>query len=161
MTYASLTFSIQTITSDGQGNFVSSTFGEAGDPVTSATTASTDAAQVHTDTVAAVAAQPSTTTVAADVATLVADGASPTQAHVTALNTAWGTFLTAQTAYNTAVGTANTDAATAATAAASAVSALGSADVIILYNTSTVTKGNTFRAALRDIERRVHATFGN
>lgn len=32
------------------------------------------------------------TTVAADVATLVADGASPTQAHVTTLNTDWGTL---------------------------------------------------------------------
>jgi hypothetical protein len=161
MAYASLTYTVITKSADGQGNVVSAAFGEAGDPVTSATTASTDATQVHTDTVAAVAAQPSSTAVATDIATLVADGASPTQAHVNALNTAWGTFLTALTAYNTAVGTANTDAATAATAAASAVSALGSADVIILYNTTTVTRGNTFRAALRDIDRRIHVTFGN
>ena len=33
------------------------------------------------------------TDVAAKVATLVADGASPTQAHVTALNTSWGSLL--------------------------------------------------------------------
>lgn len=38
---------------------------------------------------------PSTVAVAADVATLVADGATPTQAHVTTLNTDWGTLLTA------------------------------------------------------------------
>lgn len=34
-----------------------------------------------------------TTTVAANVATLVADGASPTQGHVNTLNTNWGTLL--------------------------------------------------------------------
>lgn len=34
-----------------------------------------------------------TTTVAADVATLVADGATPTQAHVTTLNTDWAALL--------------------------------------------------------------------
>ncbi len=32
-------------------------------------------------------------TVAADIATLVADGASPTQAHVTTLNTDWAAFI--------------------------------------------------------------------
>lgn len=32
--------------------------------------------------------------VATDIATLVADGASPTQAHVTTLNTDWGTLKT-------------------------------------------------------------------
>lgn len=41
---------------------------------------------------------PDSTAVAAAVATLVADGATPTQAHVTALNTAWGTLLTNSTA---------------------------------------------------------------
>lgn len=35
------------------------------------------------------------TLVAADVAVLVADGATPTQAHVTTLNTNWGTLNTA------------------------------------------------------------------
>lgn len=35
-----------------------------------------------------------TTTVAANIATLVADGASPTQGHVNTLNTNWGTLLT-------------------------------------------------------------------
>lgn len=40
-------------------------------------------------------AVPSTVAVAADVATLVADGATPTQAHVTTLNTDWGTLNTA------------------------------------------------------------------
>lgn len=40
----------------------------------------------------------SVTTVAANVATLVADAAAPTQAHVTTLNTNWGTLSTAWTA---------------------------------------------------------------
>jgi len=39
---------------------------------------------------------PSTATVAADVATLVADGVTPTQGHVNTLNTDWGTYLTAE-----------------------------------------------------------------
>jgi hypothetical protein len=38
---------------------------------------------------------PASATVAADIAVLVADGASPTQAHVNTLNTDWGTYLTA------------------------------------------------------------------
>ena len=38
---------------------------------------------------------PVSTTVAANIATLVTDGASPTQAHVNTLNTNWGTYLTA------------------------------------------------------------------
>lgn len=42
---------------------------------------------------------PATATVAADIAVLVADGASPTQGHVNTLNTDWGTFLTSQTAF--------------------------------------------------------------
>lgn len=77
---------------------------------------------------------PATTTVAANVATLVADGASPTQGHVTTLNTNWGTFLTAYTAY---VG---------------GVAAL-TADVTLMFNPSTVTTMNQIRASLREFER--------
>jgi hypothetical protein len=44
---------------------------------------------------AAGGALPSTATVAANIATLVADGATPTQAHVNTLNTNWGLYLTA------------------------------------------------------------------
>lgn len=42
---------------------------------------------------------PVSTTVAANIATLVADGASPTQGHVNTLNTNWGTYLTAVNAF--------------------------------------------------------------
>lgn len=45
---------------------------------------------------------PATTTVAANIATLVADGASPTQAHVTTLNGNWTTYLAALSAAITA-----------------------------------------------------------
>lgn len=43
------------------------------------------------------------TAVAAAIATAVADGATPTQAHVTAINTAWTTALTNSTAQGDAV----------------------------------------------------------
>jgi hypothetical protein len=60
--------------------------------------ATMNAATVNgTPTVASVGgtqdASGNTATVAANVATLVADGASPTQAHVTTLNTNWGALL--------------------------------------------------------------------
>lgn len=87
--------------------------------------------------VAAVALQPATATVAADIATLVADGASPTQAHVNALNTAWGTFLTAFTAYVAAV--------TALDAG------LVDANVTLVVDTTAVTKVNQVKAALASL----------
>lgn len=77
---------------------------------------------------------PSTATVAADIATLVADGASPTQGHVTTLNTDWGTFLTAETAFR------------------GGVSAL-TANVTLLYDPSAITNMNQLRAALKEFER--------
>jgi len=79
---------------------------------------------------------PSTTTVAANVATLVADGASPTQAHVTTLNTNWGTFLTAYTAYTGGVGALTTNAA-------------------FFFDPAAVTTMNQARAILRAIEHRL------
>lgn len=53
----------------------------------------------HSFTVPAVA---DATAFEAALATLVADGASPTQAHVTAVNNAYTTLKTAKTAYDTA-----------------------------------------------------------
>lgn len=49
-----------------------------------------------------VATLPATTTVNTDVATLVADGATPTQAHVTTLDTDWTAYKAALTAYSAA-----------------------------------------------------------
>lgn len=60
--------------------------------------------------------------VATDVATLVADGASPTQAHVNTLNTDWTAFL-----------------------------ASASGDVVLSVNTTNVTTKNQLRAAISRI----------
>lgn len=69
-------------------------------------TAVTDVGTAVTDAATMVAAQ---TPAAAAMAVLVADGASPTQAHVNTMNTAYGTLATAVAAMNTDVGTLNTD----------------------------------------------------
>jgi hypothetical protein len=69
---------------------------------------------------------PATTTVAADVATLVADGASPTQAHVTTLNSDWGTLNTAVAAVSTAI----------------------SSDMSVVWDNAKITNLNQLRAAL-------------
>jgi hypothetical protein len=57
------------------------------------------------------------------MATLVADGASPTQAHVSASNSALAAFETALTAYNAAVATVDVDIAVAKQAAGAAANA--------------------------------------
>ncbi len=74
------------------------------------------------------------TDVAAAVAVLVADGASPTQGHVDTLNTAWGLLATAIAA-----------AATGATAA----------NVVLDIDTAVVTTKNGVKAAVREILRTV------
>ena len=81
-------------------------------------------------TSAGVAAGTLTTNVAAAVAVLVADGASPTQAHVNTLNTAWGLLATAIAAANTATAAAN---------------------VVLDYDDAVVTTKNGLRAAVRRI----------
>lgn len=88
-------------------------------------------------TSAAIAAGTLTTNVAAAVAALVADGASPTQAHVTTLNTAWGLLATAIAAANTAAAAAN---------------------VVLDIDTSVVTTQNGVRHALRVLD---HALKGS
>lgn len=109
--------------------------GSAADPTATISSLSTAIA-------AAVTATPDYTAVAADIATLVADGASPTQAHVTALNTAWGTYKTAADAYNADVAALSTTASAATVAA----------DVTLVINLATVTNMNQVRAALRRLE---------
>jgi hypothetical protein len=76
---------------------------------------------------------PATTTVAANIATLVADGASPTQGHVNTLNTNWGTFLTAYNLYAAGVGTLT-------------------ANATFMFDPAAITTMNQLRAALRKIE---------
>jgi hypothetical protein len=104
-------------TSLADGTYSPSVKGASAPVLTSLTTVNTDA-----------------TTVADNVATLVADGASPTQAHVTTLNTNWGTLVT--------------DLALATTAASTQATAING-DVTVMWNASTITHRNQMRAALR------------
>lgn len=85
-----------------------------------------------------------TTNVAAAVAVLVADGASPTQAHVNTLNTAWGLLATA--------------IATAKVSTAAAKAGVAAKNVILDIDTAVVTTQNGVRAALRDIMRAVEGS---
>lgn len=85
-------------------------------------------------TTAAIANGTLKTDVAAAVAALVADGASPTQGHVTTLNTAWGLLATAIA-----------NAATGATAA----------NVVLDIDSSVVTTKNGVKAAVRELLRTV------
>ncbi len=91
---------------------------------------------------------PATTTVAANIATLVADGATPTQGHVNTLNTNWGTYLTALNANNALL---VTDAANIAIDSTSITGSSG-ANVTLSYDTTAVTSMNQLRAALRAFE---------
>lgn len=108
------------------------TFGTAAEP-------NAAVAALTTAVAAAAALAPSATAFEAALATLVADGITPTQAHVTAANTAYTTYKTAQLTYVAAV------AALSTTAAAGAVSA----DVTLLVNTTNVTKKNQLLTAVR------------
>lgn len=67
------------------------------------------------------------TTVAADVATLVADGATPTQAHVNTLNTDW----------------------TALSASIAAGQLGGNSDVVLSFDAATVTTRTKLRRAVQ------------
>lgn len=109
------------------------------------------------DVITAIAGLPATTTVnteigtavaptavAAAIATLVADGASPTQAHVTTLNNAWTTYNTNLSSLNTDWGTYKTNL-TAAVAAANA--SITDVDVAISFQ-STLTKAQARSALL-------------
>lgn len=95
----------------------------------------TDASTAVTDAAAMVAAQ---TPAAAAMAVLVADGASPTQAHVTTMNGLYTTLAAAVAACNTDIGNLNT--------------AL-SAGVVISWDTTKVTSINQLKAAFAEALR--------
>lgn len=115
----------------GNGQFNTSS-GSLPPNLTAATTADDDAGT---------AAGTLTTNVAAAVAVLVADGATPTQAHVNTLNTAWGLLATA--------------IATTKTSTAAAKAGVATKNVILDIDAAVVTTKNGVRAALRDIMRTV------
>lgn len=104
----------------GEGRFSTS----SGSVAPAATNANTANGQLKTD-------------VAAAVAVLVADGASPTQAHVTTLNAAWGLLSTA--------------IAAAATGAAAA-------NVVLDIDNSVVTTRNGVKAAVAELLRTVEGS---
>lgn len=99
-----------------------------------------NAAEPNGAIAAAVALQPDPTAFAATLATLVADGAVPTQAHVTAVNNAYTTLAAAQTAY---------------VAAVNGLGATVSADVVLLINGATVLTKNKFREMVRGLSQLV------
>jgi len=101
---------------------------------TPALTAATDA-----DTATGTASGALTADVAAAVAALVADGATPTEEHVTTLNTAWGLLATA--------------IAAAKVSTAAAVVAAAPANVVLDIDAAVVTTQNGARAAMRAIEQ--------
>ena len=88
-------------------------------------------------TSAGVAAGTLTTNVDAAVTVLVADGASPTQAHVNTLKTAWDLLAAAIAAANTATAAAN---------------------VVLDIDTAVVTTRNGVKAAVRDLLRAVEGS---
>jgi hypothetical protein len=82
---------------------------------------------------------PATTTVNTDIATLVADGAIPTQGHVNTLNTDWTAYKAALTAYQTAELTG---------------------DVTVSFDKSSVTTRRQFVSALKQIVKAVEGGLG-
>lgn len=80
--------------------------------------------------IAAAGAIPSQAAVEAAVALLEADGASPTQAHVTALRGVWNTLVTGLNAHNTG-------------------------DAVLDIDNATLTSQSAVRAALRELQQAV------
>lgn len=72
-------------------------------------------------------------TVAANVATLVADGASPTQAHVNTLNTNYGLLNSALTAQTALLAT------------------LISGNMVVTIDTAVITSQNALKAAIKEL----------
>lgn len=90
----------------------------------------------HAETAKDNTAAISYTAVAADIATLVADGATPTQAHVTTLNTDWGTLKTQIDAKQAEV----------------------SANLVVQFDAATFTSYDKLEEAFRKIVRQARAT---
>lgn len=128
---ARIAFGVTLGQSLGNGEF--STSGGGLPPNLTAATTADDAAGTASGTL--------TTNVGDAVAVLVADGATPTQAHVNTLNTAWGLLATA--------------IAAAKTATAAAKTGVAAKNVILDIDTAVVTTRNGVRAALRELTRAV------
>lgn len=112
----------------GEGQFVVPA-GSTPDVVGLASTADTDAAAAVIAYADVVVGGTDYDAVAAAIAVLVADGASPTQAHVTTLDNAFTTFATKQAALKTAVDLVKTDTAAAAAVTGDAVLSIDTTNV--------------------------------
>lgn len=175
MAFIAVTATIKQTYSNGDVGILQ---GTAPDQVTLVTTADTDAGTAKTS---AAAAKVSTAAAKADgitltshnvavtpvenaVATLEADGATPTQAHVTALRGVWDTLSAACTVHNgdantvaastvtadTNAGTVVTDTTTAKASTAAALAGVG-ADVTVVFDPAKVVTVNAMKAALKAI----------
>ena len=136
--YAAYTATVGTALTPSFGN-VAPSAGAAATVLTDATTADDDAA-LHEGTLK--------TNVASAIATLVADGASPTQGHVNTLNTAWGLLSTAMTTTKTATAAAKVSATTANSGASGA-------DVILQINATNVVTKNKLLEIVRGFLLRI------
>jgi hypothetical protein len=103
-------------------------------------------AQTHAATL--VADNPAVTPVENAVATLEGDGATPTQAHVTALRNVWDTLSAAVTTHNSDANTVNTDVTALSTTASLATV---SGDVVVIVNLANVTTRKKLTDALLGI----------
>jgi len=113
-------------------------------PATLAASAAADAATLATHNTSATT---HAIAVAAAVAVLVADGATPTQAHVNTLNTAYGLLATDLTNIS-----ADSAALTADTAA---ISGSGTGDVTLSFNTTTVKNRSALKFVMDALQQRV------
>ena len=107
-------------------------------------------ATAQTDSAAAKAAADAIdyTTFATDLATLVADGASPTQAHVTAVDNDWTTL---KALIDAAVSAADTSDTAVQAVSLTAAAATVAADVTLLVNLAAVATKNALRKAVAAI----------
>jgi hypothetical protein len=162
----------ETIVGALPNNEYQSTSGLNADPAAAALAADTDAATASADAVLADAASDATvaakldiTAVDAAVGVLVADGASPTEAHVTALSDAWTTLKAANTALNSAIDDGKTATALVVTDTATvnadttAVIAAVSGDLTILVNKANIDTKNKFVSLLRKLQRRIEGSY--
>lgn len=146
MAYTAITVTVGSALRSGD---VPVSTGSKPDPVAKATTADTDAAAAVTAYAPVVSGGTDFTAVDDAIGVLVADGASPTQAHVNTLNSAWTTYKTDQAALKTAVDLVKTDTA-------AALATLG-ADVAVIFN-STILSRNALKAALQAALRAVEGS---
>lgn len=140
MAFAAQTVTIKTAYANGD---VGVQGAPGSDQVAAVTTADTDAAAAKTALVTVQSGGTDFTALDAAMGVLVADGETPTQAHVTTANSAWTTFKADQATAKTAVDLVKTDTA-------AALAAMG-ADVTVIFDPAKVVTMNAMHAALKAV----------